>query len=129
MKTDPPNAPADAVATLLSDLEGKARAATKGPWHQPWPDQPPYDVNVYTVTPQSHLGITNKPEDAAHIAAFDPDTCLALIEVARAAGKAREQLLKADVRRGGNEHAGYRGMEAETLLAAALARLGERSET
>jgi hypothetical protein len=167
MKTDPPNpatAPsttannepstvnegADAVATLLSDLEGKAKAATAGPWevdegwHRKWSDGS-WHAFIHTTDDVEERGqrfiawltggmgdgdiVERRPElkrsdpqaiaDAQYIAAFDPGTCLALMEVARAAQWAERWLV-------GSFGEAYTPV---LTLRAALARLGERSET
>ena len=89
----------------LEELCVKAQAATPGPWEvKPYTgdSQPEYvgpiaGEEIISATGGSvigqlgcgccDLGLQGTPEDAAHIAAFDPPTVLALIERARAIGR------------------------------------------
>lgn len=150
MKTDPPNTPTsneavslrpnaeaqDNLSALLSDLEGKARAATKGPW-QAWRDQHgEWYVNgpdFLVAQTGAELGPEDDGPDAAHIAAFDPDTCLALVEVARRVagldhveGHADWHFLCGEDGAGG---ASAVEVHVDDCPVCALARLKERSET
>jgi hypothetical protein len=95
---------------VLDELESKAKAATPGPWRSGRSDMRSFDAatgeqfkNIYgpNFEPKLHLG--NKIaievakavgdaslEDAAFIAAANPQTVLALVDVVRAAQKMRE---------------------------------------
>ena len=95
----------------LDALEAVARAATPGPWHQGahyiGAGGEPYD-------PEAVVGQASILCDAAHIAAFDPPTVLALITRLREAERHNVQLLREAVKREG------RVRRAEGAIAEAL---------
>lgn len=116
--------------TPLSDLERLAKQATPGRW--------------YAVNLQTHLGMENehiadwavtdernrivqmicppRPANAAFIAACDPQTVLALIEVARSAVDAIERAAQeSDYCYACDRHPSqYQGVHAMTCLVTAL---------
>lgn len=93
----------------LSDLERLAREATPGPWkHYPWSiggegvDIPPR-VDLASGRTVSFVGpVSARNEDAAFIAALDPDTVLALLRVVQAAVAWRHEH---DTEQNGHRHA------------------------
>lgn len=102
----PREGPSTPLASLLDDLEAKAKAATKGPWKHGYDDGSGavgyFDEGGTIVGPEENVitggrddyGVPHgvlRESDAEYIAAFDPDTCLALIEVARAAQEAVDE--------------------------------------
>ncbi len=77
------------LGAVLDELEAKAKAATKGAW---LPIASPNEGQASAVVDENfdvifYVGVKNRPNaaNAAYLAELDPDTCLALIEVARAA--------------------------------------------
>jgi len=92
----------------IDELEKIARAATEGPWEVEV-DPPLYDCgetfNVTSVGDDVADGV--KAEDAAHIAAFNPQTALELIERMRraeAAAAEAETLVHLAVTHGSPAH-------------------------
>lgn len=71
------------TAVELARLDAAARAATPGPWEQA--KEAPYNVRTLAAVPMDGnpgkwVGYMNwQPEDAAYIAAANPDVILALL--------------------------------------------------
>lgn len=78
------------MADTLDKLEAVARAATDGPWEVVARTNAYFDIEApaqegYVAKRIASTAVMSAQANAAHIAAFNPKTALALLAVARAA--------------------------------------------
>ena len=84
------------LTTFLASLREKAEKATLGPWVVDPDTRPGMEWNNHIVTEagfrvcfMAHSGAADNEATAAHIAAFNPETALALLDVVEAARHAK----------------------------------------